>query len=127
MNQAPPSLAAAATAPVPSTPQTDAEAQPVSLRERVLAHAEPLVALSTAHLHPDNRQRLADGGLSVLTYPNEYGGFVYVGEAGENEPTEPELAAIFAAARGANIVWIKFDADAEVVDGLPTFDDPPWV
>lgn len=86
-------------------------------------HAEPLVAISTAHLRPSTRRLLADGALSVLAYPNDYGGFVYVGAKGDNIPQEPELAALFAAAHRAGIVWIKFDADAETVDGLPTFDD----
>jgi len=85
-----------------------------------------LVVISTAHLHPDTRKRLADGALSVLAYANDYGGFIYVGEPRENEPTEPELAALFETARSAGIVWLKVDCDGPVVDGLPTFDDPPW-
>lgn len=118
------STTAASSVPAQST--ADAETKLASPRESVLAHAEPLIALSTEHLHPDSRQRLADGMLSVVAYPNEYGGFVYVGQAEENEPTEPELAAIFEIARSANIVWIKFDRDIPVVDGLATFEDPPW-
>ncbi len=104
----------------------DADAQLASLRHRVLACVEPMIALSTEHLHPDNRQRLSDGALSVVTYPNEYGGFVYVGPESENAPAEPELAALFELVRSASIVWIKFDRDAPVVDGLATFEDPPW-
>ena len=45
----------------------------------LLAHAEPLAALSIAHLSPTTRQKLADDDLSVNAYPNEFGGFVYVG------------------------------------------------
>lgn len=86
-----------------------------------------MIALSTEHLHPDNRQRLIDGALSVVTYPNEYGGFVHVGPASENAPSEPELATLFEVVRSVGIVWIKFDRDAPVVDGLSTFEDPPWV
>lgn len=126
MTQAPPSLVAASAASAPSTFLVDVAAQ-LALRQRVLSHAEPTVALATAHLHPDHRQRLADGTLSVLTYPNKHGGFVYVGEAGDNDAAEPELAAIFEIVRGAGIVWIKFDRDIPVIEGLPTFEDPPWV
>lgn len=97
-----------------------------SLRKRLWAHAEPLIVISAVHLHPDTRKRLADGMLSVLAYANDYGGFVYVGTSSENEPTEPELADIFKAARSAGIVWLKVDGDGPLVDGLPTFDDPPW-
>ena len=56
-------------------------------------------------------------------YPNDYGGFVYVGPAAENVPAEPELIPLFAAARVAGIVWLKFDADAETVEGFETFPD----
>lgn len=97
-----------------------------SLHKRLWAHAEPLIVISTAHLHPDTRKRLADGTLSVIAHANDYGGFVYVGTSSENEPTEPELAALFKAARTAGIVWLKVDGDGPVVEGFPTFDDPPW-
>lgn len=94
-----------------------------TLTQRLMQHAEPLVAISISHLHPATRQRLADGALSVVAYPNDYGGFVYVGAAGDNVPLEPELAPLFEAAQAAGIVWIKFDADASTVDGLQTFED----
>ena len=56
-------------------------------------------------------------------YPNDYGGLVYAGPAAENVPTEPELIPLFAEARVAGIVWLKFDADAETVEGFETFPD----
>lgn len=91
--------------------------------QRLLAHAEPLVAISIAHLHPATRQRLADDALSVIAYPNDYGGFVHVGNADSALPPEPELAALIRTARTEDIVWIKFDADAPVAEGFPAFDD----
>jgi hypothetical protein len=33
------------------------------------------------------------------------------------------LAAIFEVAEKAGIVWLKFDSDAAIVDGLPVFDE----
>lgn len=93
-----------------------------ALAHSLRRHAEPLVAISIAHLRPSTRRLLADGALSVLAHPNDYGGFVHVGSEGDNIAQEPELAAVFAAAQRAGIVWIKFDADAETVDGLPIFD-----
>jgi hypothetical protein len=114
------------TSSVPEQRTSDAVGHIAALRRSALACAEPIVALSTEHLHPNNRQRLADGALSVLTYPNEYGGFVYVGPEAENAPSEPELAVIFEVLRAAGIAWIKFDRDAPAVEGLTTFDDPPW-
>ncbi|UEC01676.1 DUF5983 family protein [Burkholderia vietnamiensis] len=86
-------------------------------------HMEPLVAISIVHLSPCTRQRLADGALSVIAYPNDYGGFVYVDPQGEHTPQEPELAALLTLARRAGVIWIKFDADADVVDGVAVFDN----
>ncbi len=39
-------------------------------------------------------------------------------------PTETDLAAVFEVAELAGIVWLKFDADSAVIDGLPVFDPP---
>jgi hypothetical protein len=98
-------------------------ATPASPAQHLLRDAEPLVAVSIAHLCPSTRLRLADGELSVIAYPNDYGGFVYVDPHGESVPAEPELVPIFIAARATGIVWIKFDADAETVEGFATFGD----
>lgn len=89
-----------------------------SLREL----AEPLAALSISHLSSDTRRRLADDHLSVNAYPSEFGGFVYVGAPRYRIPAEPDLAVIFEAAELAGIVWLKFDSDAAIVDGLQVHD-----
>lgn len=89
----------------------------------LLQLAEPLAALSITHLTAATRQKLAADDLSVNAYPNDYGGFVYVGAPRYNVPTEADLAAIFEVAEQAGIVWLKFDSDAAIVDGLPVFDD----
>lgn len=88
----------------------------------LLQLVEPLAAVSITHLLPATRRTLAAGELSVTAYPNEYGGFVYVGAPRFNVPAEAELAALFEIAGRAGIVWLKFDSDAGVVDGLPVFD-----
>lgn len=85
--------------------------------------AEPLAALSITHLSGATRRKLAADDLSVNAYPSDYGGLVYVGAPPYRLPTEPDLAAIFAAAAQAGIVWLKFDSDAAIVDGLPVFED----
>ena len=36
-------------------------------------------------------------------------------------PSEADLASIFEAAAQAGIVWLKFDCEAPVIDGLPVF------
>lgn len=94
-----------------------------TLVPQLLKLIEPMAALSTAHLTSETRRKLADKELSVHAYPNEYGGFVHVGNPFENDPTEPDLAQVFEAARRARLVWLKFDSDAGVVEGLPTYDD----
>lgn len=94
-----------------------------STAANLLQLAEPLAALSITHLTPTTRQKLADDDLSVNAYPNEYGGFVYVGAPRYSVPTEADLAEIFEIAEKAGMVWLKFDSDAAIVDGLPVFDD----
>ncbi len=84
---------------------------------------EPLAALSICHLTAATRQKLANDDLSVNVYPNDYGGFVYVGAPPYTVPAENDMATIFEAARLAGIVWLKFDSDAAIVDGLPIFED----
>ncbi|PKO28722.1 MAG: hypothetical protein CVU32_00515 [Betaproteobacteria bacterium HGW-Betaproteobacteria-5] len=84
--------------------------------------AEPLAALSLSHLNSDTRQRLADDDLSVNAYPTACGGILYVGRPRQRIPTEADLAAIFEIAEQAGIVWLKFDNEAAVIDGLPIFE-----
>jgi hypothetical protein len=92
-----------------------------TLVAQLLVLAEPMAALSIDHLTPLTRRKLADNELSVHAYLNEYGGFVHVGDSAEIAPTESDLATIFDLARRARLVWLKFDADAGVLDGLPTY------
>ena len=88
-----------------------------SLREL----AEPLAAISLNHLSAQTRQKLRDDDLSVNAYPNGVGGLVFVGKPRHRIPTEADLAALFEAAEQAGIVWLLFDDEGEVVDGLPVF------
>ena len=89
----------------------------------LLRQAEPLASLSISHLTPASRCKLAEGRLSVHAYPNDYGGFIYVGVRGDNRPEETDLLAIFEVAMRAELIWLKFDADAAIIDGLPIFED----
>jgi hypothetical protein len=47
--------------------------------------------------------------------------------ARKSEATSTDLALIFEAAEKAGIVWLKFDSDAAVIDGLQVFKaaEPP--
>ena len=88
------------------------------------AQAEPLAALSISHLSPSTRLKLADDELSVNAYPTDCGGIIYVGAPRYRMPTEADLATIFEVAEQAGIVWLKFDSEAAVIDGLPIFEMP---
>lgn len=89
------------------------------------AHIEPLAALSLSHLSLSTRLKLVDNELSVNAYPTDYGGIVFVGAPPYRIPEEADLASIFEIAEQAGIVWLKFDSEAAVIDGLPIFDIPP--
>ena len=89
--------------------------------ESLRAQAESLASLSISHLSSSTRLKLADDELSVNAYPTDCGGIIYVGAPRYRMPTEPDLATIFEVAEQAGIVWLKFDSEAPVIDGLPTF------
>ncbi|EER62134.1 conserved hypothetical protein [Acidovorax delafieldii 2AN] len=89
--------------------------------ERLCELAEPLAALSLTHLTLATRQKLREDDLSVNAYPTDFGGFVFVGSPRYRLPTEPDLAAIFELAEQAGIAWLKFDSEAPIIEGLPTF------
>lgn len=86
--------------------------------------AEPLAAISLSHLSSNTRLKLADNDLSVNAYPTDCGGIIYVGAPRHHIPTETDLAAIFEIAELAGIVWLKFDSEAPVIDGLTIFTMP---
>lgn len=86
------------------------------------AQTETLAALSISHLSSSTRLKLAGDDLSVNAYPTDCGGFIHVGAPPYRTPTETDLAAIFAIAEQAGIVWLMFDSDAIVIEGLPVFD-----
>ena len=90
--------------------------------ESLRAQAESLASLSISHLSTSTRLKLADGELSVNAYPTDCGGLIYVGAPRYRIPTEADLATIFEVAEQAGIVWLKFDGEAAVIDGLPVFD-----
>lgn len=108
-----------------STPPQLAETIPMSdvPTENLLQFSETLAAISIRHLSPASRLKLASNTLSVNAYPDESGGFVFVGTPAYQIPSETDLAEIFALATRANIAWLKFDQDAGVVEGLPLYDD----
>ena len=96
---------------------------PTHCIEQLREQAEPLAALSLSHLTPATRQKLREDDLSVNAYPTDFGGFVFVGSPRYRLPAESDLASVFEAAEQAGIVWLKFDSDAGIVEGLPLYGD----
>ena len=92
-----------------------------SVIEQVRQQVEPLIVLSLSHLSAETRRGLGQNQLSVNAYPTDFGGFVYVGKPVYSLPVEPDLAGIFELASAAGAVWLKFDVEAAVIDGLATF------
>lgn len=75
---------------------------------------EPLVTLSTELLTPEGRTWLSKGGFGATAYPNEYGGFMFVGYPHRpdfDSVVPPEVARIAEEAWRAGLTWIKFDPD----------------
>jgi hypothetical protein len=86
--------------------------------------AEPLAALSTMHLTATTRLKLKRNELSVNAYPSASGGLVFVGSPRYDTPTEADLAGVFEVAERAGVIWLKFDPESAVIDGLPVFNSP---
>lgn len=86
------------------------------------ANLEPCAAISIEHLRRATIDQLGRYG---VCYANDYGGFYYVaGVPGADDGTEDlpaDLATVVLAARAAGLVWVKFDADAQRVPGLPVY------
>ena len=80
-----------------------------------------MAALSLSHLSSNTRLKLVNDELSVNAYPTNHGGIVFVGAPHYRIHEETDLAAIFEVAELAGVVWLKFDNEAAVIDGLPVF------
>jgi len=96
---------------------------PMALQLTLQEQAETLAAMSTRTLTPLTRSKLVCNQLSVNAYPTSSGGFVYVGIPMYDIPLETDLAALFQLAALSGIAWLKFDADAAVLDGVPVLSE----
>lgn len=82
---------------------------------------ETLMVVSTAQLGEAGAKWLALGGPGATLYPNEYGGFMFVGydTAPDFEDCVPaEVAHVAAWAWARSVAWVKFDPDGAMVPGL---------
>jgi hypothetical protein len=85
---------------------------------------EPLMACSTANLTKETMDWITRGDLPGVSYPNEYGAFVYVPEDDEGslEGYPDDLRGVIELAREYDCGWIKFDRDAPSIGDLPTWE-----
>lgn len=89
----------------------------------LLAYAEPLVAISTGHLDANTGTSLDDNDWGLIIYTTETGAFIYCNPTTPfSQAVPPELLRILTLAKTAGFVWVKFDRDACLIDGLPAFD-----
>lgn len=75
---------------------------------------ETLLAISTHQLQPASMEWLSAGGKGAILYPNEYGGFMFVGypDCPDFDAVVPaEIARLAENAWRAGLMWIKFDPD----------------
>lgn len=86
---------------------------------------EPLLALSTVHLSRTTCDELSTypNDWPLVFYPNDYGAFVHVSELKllTLDGLPEDLARVVQFASERRISWIKFDADAQEIEGLPTY------
>lgn len=79
--------------------------------------------VNVAHLNARERE---DARERELAKPHEFGFWFYVDfEEYDVDLTKdfPNLLAIIKIARDLDCRWINFDTDADVLEGVPTFDE----
>lgn len=88
---------------------------------------EPLVAISCTHLPLSVREAIAEQrthNWGTVLYDNDYGAFMAIIESMAPTDTAPAaMKMIYAWAAERGISWVKFDADAAPVLGLPCYGD----
>lgn len=92
---------------------------------------QAVLDLSTAHIPRRTAVALGDEGdckqaelWDYLSYTpwHEYGWLIYTDGYSLIEKEHPELAALLQFASDHGFTFLRLDCDADVYDGLPTFD-----
>lgn len=82
---------------------------------------EPMLVLATDHVRQPTLQALEAGTVITTCHALEHGPLIYIGTLPE-APLPEDLKPVVALARRAGAIWIKFDADAANIAGLPVYD-----
>jgi hypothetical protein len=82
---------------------------------------EPMLVLATDHVRQPTLQALEAGTVITTCHALEHGPLVYIGTL-PDAPLPDDLEPVVALARRAGAIWIKFDADAANIAGLPVYD-----
>lgn len=94
-----------------------------SSTQNLLAYAEPLMAINTGHLDANSGTSLDDNDWGLIIYPTETGAFIYCNQTTPfSQAVPPEMLNILTLAKAAGFVWVNFDRDACLIEGLPAFD-----
>lgn len=87
---------------------------------------EHVLTISAAHLPPEAHASLVEGiepPGTILIFTGDYGWLLYAAlDPGEREALHPDLEPIFALARAYDTPYVRFDADALVIDSLPQYE-----
>jgi hypothetical protein len=81
-------------------------------------HIEPMLILSNSHLNTEMRRLVSSLAPGIIEY--DFGWIVHVAE--EHEAELKPLAPLLAFARQRGCLWIKFDRDGPILDGLAAYD-----
>ena len=90
---------------------------------------EKIWTLSTGHLAPETRKKLAKFATvdDIVSYSNDYGFFIPIilqdGWIESPERYPGELVQIMAYAAQKKIAWLHFDADGPRVPAIPYYEE----
>jgi hypothetical protein len=83
--------------------------------------------VSTAHVTPGDMKLLNERNPIIICYPYAYGAWVHVYDVDIEQDLKdsghsPAVWQLLQLARQHDCDWIKLDADADHVDGLPNYE-----
>lgn len=82
--------------------------------------------ISTAHLKPQTMELINQYLMSDNTLIGHYGAMVHVPSEPDRNPNHaacPEILPILEMARTMDCDYVFFDADADIIEGLPDFSE----
>lgn len=98
-----------------------------SIQEIPVDNFEPLAAISTTHLPVSVREAIAEQrtySWRTVLYENDFGAFMAViADIPPSEHAPDAIKEVYSWALQRGLQWVKFDAEAPPVAGLPCYGD----